>query len=122
MRAVTAGAAFRDSELHRKLLEFLVETTLRGEAESLKEFVVAAEVWGRDVSFDPRIHSMVRVAVGRLRTRLRDHYAGEGANDRIQFRIPTGSYAVLFEPAATQLEQPGEPSPVSGDESHFEIL
>jgi serine/threonine protein kinase len=122
LRAVTAGAAFRDSELHRKLLEFLVETTLRGEAESLKEFVVAAEVWGRDVSFDPRIHSMVRVAVGRLRTRLRDHYAGEGANDRIQFRIPTGSYAVLFEPAATQLEQPGEPSPVSGDESHFEIL
>ncbi len=83
LSAVTAGSGFRDSELHRRLLKFLVETTLRGEGDSLKEFVVAAEVWGRDVSFDPRIHSMVRVAVGRLRARLRHHYAGEGANDPI---------------------------------------
>lgn len=122
LSAVLAGSAFRDSELHRKLLRFLVDTTLRGEADSLKEFVVAAEVWGRNVSFDPRIHSMVRVAVGRLRARLRDYYGSEGANDPIRFHIPSGSYLVLFESALTRLAPASDPSPVSASDSHFEIL
>jgi Tol biopolymer transport system component len=99
LAALMAGGAFRDSERHRRLLEFLVETTLRGEADGLKEFVIAAEVWGRDVSFDPRIHSTVRVEVGRLRARLGRHYAGEGSRDSIRFRIPTGGYAVVFDQA-----------------------
>jgi hypothetical protein len=58
-----ASSAFRESARHRRLLAFLVETTLKGEADGLKEFVIAAEVWDRNVSFDPRIHSMVRVEV-----------------------------------------------------------
>jgi serine/threonine protein kinase/Tol biopolymer transport system component len=112
-----AGAAFRDSERHRHLLEFLVESTLRGEAGNLKEFVIAAEVWGRDVSFDPRIHSTVRVEIGRLRARLERHYAGEGSRDSIRFRIPTGSYGVIFQPTS-----PAAAVPVSGNDSHFEIV
>ena len=67
LRAVLERGTFRDSERHSRLLEFLVESTLAGKADGLKEFVIAAEVWGRDISFDPRIHSTVRVEVGRLR-------------------------------------------------------
>ena len=66
LRALEASNAFRESPRHRSLLAFLLETTLKGEADKLKEFTIAAEVWGRDVSFDPRIHSMVRVEIGRL--------------------------------------------------------
>jgi hypothetical protein len=97
LRALMGAPSFRDSERHRRLLEFLVESTLRGEADGLKEFVIATEVWGRDVSFDPRIHSTVRVEVGRLRSRLKKYYASAGMQDPIRFRIPVGGYAVLFE-------------------------
>lgn len=117
------GTAFRDSERHRRLLEFLVESTLRGEAGNLKEFVIAAEVWGRDVSFDPRIHSTVRVEIGRLRARLERHYAAEGAGDTVRFRIPTGSYGVVFQPASPAV---APAAPVSGhvsdQVSHFDII
>jgi len=116
LTALLAGGAFKESERHRRLLEFLVDTSLRGEADGLKEFVIAAEVWGRDVSFDPRIHSTVRVEVGRLRARLTRHYAGEGVNDPIRFRIPTGGYAVVFESLMTQAV------PEPWHESHFEVL
>jgi serine/threonine protein kinase len=110
------AVAFRESERHRRLLEFLVEATLRGEADGLKEFVIAAEVWGRDVSFDPRIHSTVRVEVGRLRARLERYYSGEGAQDAIRFRIPTGGYGVVFASASPQT------APSSGGDSHFEMV
>jgi hypothetical protein len=91
---LAASNAFRDSARHRRLLEFLVGTTLKGESDGLKEFVIAAEVWDRNVSFDPRIHSMVRVEVGRLRTRLERYYSGEGAHDDLRFSIPVGGYRV----------------------------
>jgi len=97
LRGVLASSCFRDSERHRRLFEFLVESALAGRSDDLKEFTIAAEVWGRDVSFDPRIHSTVRVEVGRLRTRLDRYYAGDGAQDLFKFRIPTGGYAVVFE-------------------------
>jgi hypothetical protein len=90
LRTLLASEAFRESERHRRLLEFLVESTLRGEADGLKEFVIAVEVRGRDVSFDPRIHSTVRVEVGRLRSRFVRYYAQAGAQDPIRFLIPTG--------------------------------
>jgi serine/threonine protein kinase/Flp pilus assembly protein TadD len=116
LRSVLASSSFRDSERHRRLFEFLVESTLTGKSDDLKEFVIAAEVWGRDVSFDPRIHSTVRVEVGRLRTRLERYYAGEGAEDSFRFRIPTGGYAVVFE---TGDSAPVAPKPES---TRFEML
>ena len=121
LRALTAAPAFRESERHRRLLEFLVESTLRGEAEGLKEFVIATEVWGRDVSFDPRIHSTVRVEVGRLRSRLKKYYAGQGALDPIRFRIPVGGYAVMFEAWAEPCGDSGSPEDAK-DESRFELV
>jgi serine/threonine protein kinase len=116
LRALLETSTFRDSERHRRLLEFLVESTLAGKAGSLKEFVIAAEVWGRDISFDPRIHASVRVEVGRLRTRLERYYATEGAQDQVRFRVPTGGYAVVFE------ESTAAATPVVSEGSRFEIL
>ena len=114
LAALLASPSFQESERHRRLLEFLVETTLKGEADSLKEFTIAAEVWDRSVSFDPRIHSMVRVEVGRLRARLERHYLNAGKADTLRFGIPTGGYRVVFDAM--------EPSHPPGGASHFEIL
>ena len=107
------SGVFRDSARHRRLLAFLVEATLKGEADGLKEFVIAAEVWDRDVSFDPRIHSMVRVEVGRLRARLERYYAGEGAQDDLRFSIPVGGYRVVFDGRFTL---PSTPRPLPAAE------
>jgi eukaryotic-like serine/threonine-protein kinase len=117
-----ASVAFRESARHRRLLAFLVETTLKGEADGLKEFVIAAEVWDRDVSFDPRFHSMVRVEVGRLRSRLERYYAGEGTHDDLRFSIPVGGYRVAFDGGVSG-SLPSSPAGVtSGVAGRFQLV
>jgi eukaryotic-like serine/threonine-protein kinase len=122
LASLAASGAFRDSARHRRLLEFLVETTLKGEADGLKEFVIAAEVWDRNVSFDPRIHSMVRVEVGRLRTRLERYYAGEGAHDELRFSIPVGGYRVVFDGGVSHDATPTLAYSPSGTADRFQLL
>ncbi len=122
LAVLAASGSFRESARHRRLLEFLVETTLKGEADGLKEFVIAAEVWERNVSFDPRIHSMVRVEVGRLRTRLERYYASEGAHDSLRFSIPVGGYAVVFDGAVSESAAPGPSSSPSDPSGRFPLV
>ena len=122
LAVLEASNAFRESARHRRLLAFLVETTLKGEADGLKEFVIAAEVWDRNVSFDPRFHSMVRVEVGRLRTRLEKYYAGEGARDDLRFSIPVGGYRVSFDGGVSE-SAPSSPASVPpGAAGRFQLV
>ena len=80
-----AGRAFQGAGRSGTLLRFLIERTLAGQADQLKEYTVGAEALGRGVAFDPRSDSIVRVEVSRLRGRLDLYYATEGASD------PSGS-------------------------------
>jgi hypothetical protein len=124
LRILEASNAFRESARHRSLLAFLLETTLKGGADTLKEFTIAAEVWGRDVSFDPRIHSMVRVEIGRLRTRLERYYAGEGADSLVRFSIPVGGYRVVWDGnhSAVEAAERASPSCWPKCQKHFRFL
>src|SRR3990167_2698624 len=72
----------------RRFLEFVVEKALAGEGERLKEFVIGIEVFDRDAQYDPRVDSIVRVEAARLRTKLAEHYNGDGRGDAIVFTLP----------------------------------
>ena len=80
------------SESLCKVLRYLAEHSLDGAATPLKEHQIATEVFGRAADFDPRLDSTVRVQTGRLRSKLAEYYAGEGAADRMVIEIPKGSY------------------------------
>ena len=79
------------------LLRFLVERTLEGEAAHLKEARIGLEVFGRRAdSYDPAIDPIVRVQMGRLRSKLRAHYSTPGTGNWVRIEIPVGSYAPVF--------------------------
>jgi len=63
---------------------------------SPKEYQIATEVFGRPKDFDPHLDSTVRVQAGRLRAKLAEYYASEGAEDQILIDIPRGTYALAF--------------------------
>jgi hypothetical protein len=46
--------------------------------------------------FDSRVDSTVRVQTGRLRSKLAEYYAGEGAADRLVIEIPKGAYSLTY--------------------------
>jgi len=88
---VTAGRLSR-------LLRHVVERTLAGETDQLKEYSVGMEVFDRDDKYDPRVDSIVRVEAGRLRSRLDEYYNGDGAADRVRISLPRGGYVAVFAP------------------------
>lgn len=83
------------SENLKAFLRFVVEKSLNDEQPSLKEYVIASEVFGQ-TKYDPRIDSMVRVQAGRLRSKLQEYYATEGKSDRVVINLPKGHYAPTF--------------------------
>ena len=107
LKRLLAGETFRSAPALRGLLEYLVEQSLSGRAESLKEFTIGVEALGRPASYDPQADPSVRVQVSRLRKRLEDYYAEEGADDPIRFRLPKRHFVVEFEAPE---ETPADPA------------
>ena len=97
LQAVLQSPLFSRSPALVRLLSYLCEKALAGESANIKEFSVAVDVFGRDESFDQDSDSIVRVEANRLRKRLAEYYAGEGAAHRIHITIPVGKYVPVFE-------------------------
>jgi pimeloyl-ACP methyl ester carboxylesterase len=93
------------------LLRYLVDAELAGTARDLKQYRIAIDVLGRDARFDPAIDSIVRVEIGRLRSKLVEFYATDGAADAVVLGLPKGRYQPTIElrsraPAAAALDVP----------------
>lgn len=100
LERLVASESFSRSDRARKLLRYLVERELAGEAERLKGFAIAVDVFGRDAEFDSATDAVVRVQAGRLRELLAQYYAGEGTDDPVRIAVPRGSYVPTYEAAA----------------------
>ncbi len=98
---VLASRGFANAGRLSRLLRHVVEKTLAGETDQLKEYTVGMEVFDRDDKYDPRIDSIVRVEAGRLRSRLEEYYAADGAADAVRISLPRGAYVAMFEPRQT---------------------
>ena len=70
-------------------LRYVVEQTLAGQGDTLKEQVLALELYGRTSDFDSGLDSIVRVDARRLRDRLREYYA-ESPGDPVIISLPKG--------------------------------
>lgn len=89
---ILASQAFAKSRRLQDLLRYTVEQIKTGRGETIKEYLLAVEVFGRKPSFDPRFDSIVRVQAARLREKLEKYYATEGGSDTIRIAIPKGAY------------------------------
>jgi TolB-like protein len=106
LERILASAPFANSARSQRFLRYVVEGSLNNSEDSLKEYVIAVEVFDRDPSYDSSVDATVRVEAGRLRTRLRDYYSGAGRNDPLLIEIPRGSYRPTFQPNAAEFTPP----------------
>src|SRR6266481_2977660 len=84
------------AELER-FLRLVVERTLNGRPELLKEYNLGLEVFQRPPDYDPKVDPIVRVQARRLRSKLDEYYASEGADASLVIHIPKGAYMPVFE-------------------------
>src|SRR5215470_1173715 len=101
---------FQNSEVHRRLLQYLADRTLSGDADRLKEYTVGLEAFGKPPSYDPKHDSIVRLQMGRLRQKLAVYYQTEANGDPVLVTIPKGAFKLAFEsniaPAVVEIAPP----------------
>jgi serine/threonine-protein kinase len=80
-----------------RFLTHIVNRTIDGDLDNLKEFSVAMEVFDRTSDYDPNIDAIVRVEARRLRAKLKAYYEeGPGAADPVLIALRPGSYVPIF--------------------------
>ncbi len=99
---ILSSPSFSGAENHIRFLRFVVEETLQGRGNHLKEYLVGVEVFSRGPSFDPRLDSIVRVEARRLRARLAGYYQTAGAARAVVIEFRKGSYSPVFRPVAAE--------------------
>jgi hypothetical protein len=103
---------FETSEVHRRLLQYLADKTIAGEADRLKEYTIGLEAFGKPDSYDPRHDSIVRLQVGRLRQKLTTYYQTEATPADVLISLPKGGFKLNFEVLRTETEpEPPPPQP-----------
>jgi hypothetical protein len=108
---------FRSSKRSVAFLRYVVEQTLNGSADQIKERTIGVEVFGRDPSYDTNLDHIVRTAATELRKRLATYYVDEKHRSELRMGLVPGSYIPRFTipdrarhthaESATQLESAG---------------
>src|ERR1035441_3673676 len=100
-----------------RFLTHIVNRTIDGDIDSLKEFSVAMEVFDRTSEYDPNIDAIVRVEARRLRAKLKAYYEeGLGKDDPVLIGLRPGNYVPIFRwldplPAKHREETGAAPTP-----------
>ena len=96
LNRVLAGHEFRSSKRSQDFLRYVIENTLNGQAEMLKERTIGIEVFGRSTSYEPSDDATVRVKAGEVRKRLGLYYMDQGAQNPVRIELPAGTYVPEF--------------------------
>ncbi len=92
---------FRSTEVLRRLLRFLADRSIEGDADQLKEYAIGLDALGKPATYDPRHDAGVRIQVGRLRQKLAEYYRTEGKDDPVNIDLPKGHFKLTWESRIT---------------------
>jgi hypothetical protein len=88
----------------RELLLYLAKQAIVSPSEDVTEQEIGWRVLGRRQDYNPQADNIVRVQIRRLRQKLEEYFASEGAGESFVISIPKGRHVLRFDPRA-------EPSP-----------
>ena len=110
LERVLAIPTLRQAPSLRRLLRYLVENTLEGHQDAIKESIIGIEVFQRGPDFDPRLDAIVRVQAANLRIKLVDHYDTDGRNHPLHIELPKGAYVPRISEHPQALPAPAVPA------------
>jgi hypothetical protein len=87
---------FRSSKRSVAFLKYVVEMTLNGSADQIKERTIGVEVFGRHPSYDTNLDHIVRTAATELRKKLATYYVDEKHRSELRMGLIPGSYIPRF--------------------------
>ncbi|MGA2649579.1 MAG: hypothetical protein ABSF28_03605 [Terracidiphilus sp.] len=93
---LTSDPQFASSKRSTAFLRFIVEQTLEGKDDLLKERTIGVEVFGRSPSYDTNVDHVVRTAALELRKRLAIYYGDPQHRSEVRITLVPGSYRPHF--------------------------
>jgi len=96
LQRILTSPPFLNARRPSQFLRFIVESSLAGKDNRIKEYLIGVEVFDRPAAYDPKDDPIVRIEAGRLRKKLAQYYSGPGAGDPIVIELPKGGYVPTF--------------------------
>jgi hypothetical protein len=96
LNEVLASPHFCNSKRYPTLLQYIVENTLAGNLERLKERTLGVEVFDRPPTYDTNTDTVVRYTAGEVRKRLLLYYSERKHHSGVRISLPAGSYVAEF--------------------------
>ncbi len=111
---ILRSVPFRTSRQCQDLFRYIVEHSISGSDDSLRERVIGVEVFGRAADYDAAEDPVVRLRAADIRKRLAQYYqARENELGDWKIEIPTGSYKAQFHRSEGSLSQVARPTGVA---------
>lgn len=104
---------FKNSKRCMTLLNYLVEESLAGHGDELKERLIGVHVFGRKPDYDASADPVVRNAAIELRKRLAQFYDESGGNSGVRIELHSGTYRPGFRslPQTPEIAPSSQPLP-----------
>lgn len=96
LERILTNPLFRNSRRYPSLLRYVVEQTLAGQADHLKERNLGVDVFGRHPDYDTNSDPVVRATAGEIRKRIAQYYHEAGHESEVRIDLPSGSYIPEF--------------------------
>jgi Tol biopolymer transport system component len=96
LESVISSKAFVGSKRCQDFLKLVVEHTLAGDVDALRERMIGAEMFGRPVGYDTSNDAVVRVRATEVRKRLAQYYSEVTTSPPARIDLPPGSYVPEF--------------------------
>lgn len=96
LERVLGSPLFRGSRRCQSLLRRIVEHTLAGEIDRLKERVLGVEAFSRPPDYDTSADPVVRASAAEIRKKLAQYYQEPGHESETRIDLPAGSYLAEF--------------------------
>jgi hypothetical protein len=98
MNRLLETSHFRNSKRYPALFRFIVEETLAGRGEFLKERLIGVSVFDRPPDYDTASDPIVRVTIAEIRKRIAQYYHEEAHDAEMRIELLPGHYEPEFRP------------------------
>jgi len=109
LERILASEGFQHSRRYPALLRHVVEKTVAGETDDLKERVLGITVFGRAPEYDTSSDPVVRTTASEVRKRLEDYYSKADHAGELRITLPVGSYVPIFQIASAPVVENAPP-------------
>jgi hypothetical protein len=122
LESILSSPFFRTSNRSKQFLAYVVQHTLEGNDEPLKERTIGAKLFQRPAGYSTGDDPVVRVQAGEVRRRLEQYHHAALNQSPVRIELPVGSYVPEFRRVSVALQhtEPARAEPPASEPAQVE--